>query len=259
VSLVVDGAAVEIAGLWTRSFLDDPSLRLASEDYAKRPRVRIRSIVLHTTQGIWPQVVWPGGGKPGGAAANVNYWRNDHKCASSHLLIDGDGTVMCAADLSLEQTWHATAINPYSIGIETVQRSDGSLYHAQIEALVTLVDWLTARFRIQRQIPDVYRQAIPRLIGGGRDFVGVCGHRDQSRDRGRGDPGDAMFDALGDAGYERFNLVAGADMQTWKDRQTALGFTGTDVDGVPLDQTCDALAKAGHVGGLWVPREKETA
>ena len=258
-TVVVDGAGVEIPGVLTRSFLDDPSLHLAKEDCAARPKMRVRSIVLHTTQVLWPQVVWPGSGKAGGAAANLHYWAGDHKCASSHLLVDPDGVVFCAADLAREQTWHATSINPVSIGIEIVQRSDGALFRAQLDAIVAVVDWLTRRFRIQRQIPDVYRGAIPRLIAGGHDFVGVCGHRDQSNNRGRGDPGDAVFDAFAAAGYERFNVLAGDDRQAWRDRQHALGFTGDDVDGIALDDTCNALERAGHCGGLWIERPGDRA
>lgn len=252
-SVVVDGAREDVPGVLSRSYLDDASLRLSHEDYGPRPKLRIRSIVLHTTQGVWPQVVWPGAGKAGGAAANLHAWAYDRRCAGSHLLIDGDGAVFCAADLSAEQTWHATSINPYSIGLEIVQRSDGSLYRAQLDAVVALVDWLTRRLRIQRQVPDVYRGPVPRLVEGGRDFVGVCGHRDQSSNRGRGDPGDCVFDALIAAGYEPLNLIAGDDRAVWRERQRKLGFREPDVDGVPLDRTCDALATS-RPHGLWVER-----
>lgn len=249
--IIIDGKPESAPGLITHSWLENPALRLAPEDFGGRPRLRIRSIVLHTTQGLWPQSVNAGAGKGGGAAANVHAWRNDHRCAGSHLLVDTTGEIVCAADLSLEQTYHAMAINPVSIGIEIVQRSDGSLFQAQVDSIVVLCDWLTRRFKIQRQIPDAYRGAIPRLEQGGRDFVGICGHRDQSSGRGRGDPGDVVFEALAAAGYERFNLLAGDDRATWRDRQKTLGL-GVQVDGIPLDKTCAALEAAGYEGGLWV-------
>jgi hypothetical protein len=253
-SFIVDGKAEPTPGMLSYSFLDDEKYRLTSEDRAARPKVRVRSIVLHTTQGKWPQAVWPSARAGGGALANIHHWSKDKRCAGSHLLVDQDGVVICAADLASEQTWHATTINAYSIGIEIVQRSDGSLTRPQLEAVVLACDWITRRFRIQRQTPDAFRGAVKRLVDGGRNFVGVCGHRDQSNNRGRGDPGDVVFDMLDEAGYERFNVLANGDLAAWKPRQAALGFAGKDVDGIPLNATCDALERAGHKWGLWTPR-----
>lgn len=254
-SVAVSGKPEDVPGLVTHSFLDADEGRhphLTPEDFALRPKgTLIRGVTLHTTQGLWPQVVVPGKGRSGGALANLSAWSHDHRCAGSHLLIDPDGEVYCAADLADEQTWHATSVNRVTIGIEIVQRSDGALFGDQIAAAVVLVDWLTRRFRIQRQIPDAFRGVVPRLAEGGSEFVGIFGHRDQTTNRGRGDPGDAVFDALSAAGYERWNLLSRDDMQAWRERQTTLG---VHVDGVPLAETCDAIEATGKPHGLWTPR-----
>jgi hypothetical protein len=118
-----------------------------------------------------------------------------------------------------------------------------------------LVDFLTRVFGIQRQVPAVYRgRPVQRLATGRADFIGVCGHRDISRQRGRGDPGDAIMEAFAHAGYERFDLDERQDLATWKARQTALGLPASDCDGIPGPKTRRLLASAGKPHGLWVPR-----
>jgi hypothetical protein len=248
-SIAIDGKKEEIPGLWTRSFLDDPSIALTREDCGPRPGRRIRQFIVHTTKGKYPQFVLPESGKGGGARANVDYWSRDHRSAGAHILIDTNGAVYCAADLTLQQTWHAGSedenANPLSIGIEIVQRSDGALWRPQIESLVTFLDWGTRRLTIQRQIPDKYRGPLKRFdVKNGWDLVGIFGHRDVTRHRGRGDPGDIVFD-----------FSNGLDLERWKPRQTVLGLRGKSVDGVALDETCALLKKdPAHPRGLWVQR-----
>jgi hypothetical protein len=73
--------------------------------------------------------------------------------------------------------------------------------------------------------------------------------------QGQGDPGDAIFFALRDAGYELFDLNTEEDLKTWKLRQQQLGFTDLkDLDGVPLTKTVAALKNKGHRHGMWVKR-----
>ena len=266
-SLLIDGKPYEVPGVVTKCPLDDPKLQLTREDCGPRPRRgdgtvrRIRQIVLHTTQGLWPQAVLPGSGSGGGAWANIHHAQVDKKHAAAHLWIDTDGVVLCSADLYREQTWHAGSKhedgNPLSIGIEMVQRSDGALRRATLDSVVPLLDALTRHplFRIQRQFVDAYRGEINRFdINNGWDCVGIFGHRDISAGRGRGDPGDAVFALLHDAGYESFNYLACDDLERWKSRQMVLGLRGKSIDGVPLDETCDLLAATGKKHGLWVER-----
>jgi len=215
----------------------------------------VRGIVLHTTHGKYPQTIHPGVGNAGGALANIKYWNRVPAYASSHLLVDADGRVIQTSDLITEQTWHATSVNAVTVGIEIVQGSDGSLFQGQIDTVVHLCDWLTARLGIQRQIPMAYAgKPIDRLVHGGLDVVGVVGHRDQTTNRGRGDPGDLVMDALVAASYERFDMQLGMDLAAWKDRQKFLGFPLASRDGVAGPRVVNALKAKGFVDGIWVRR-----
>lgn len=250
--LVINGQQQETP-FPSKSWMDDPAFRLVSRQRSDRHDPWVHGITIHTTQGKDPQPILPGLGTAGGALANIRYWNGSPNFASAHLLVDKDGTVIQAADLASEVTWHATSVNSHTIGIEVVQGSDGSLYQGQIDTLIKLVDWLTDKFRIQRQIPAPYQgRPLERLSSGGSDFVGVYGHRDQTSNRGRGDPGDTIMDALHNAGYERYDLNAGEDKQVWMDRQRQLGIS--DPDGVPGPSTVEALKRSGRTSGLWVLR-----
>jgi len=246
--LILNGASTPTPFL-SKSFLEDPAYRLGSSDRGPRSGW-VRGIVLHTTQGRYPQPILPGFGRGGGALANVQYWNRAPDYAGAHLLVDTDGTVYQTSDLISEQTWHATSVNPVTVGIEIVQGTDGSLYQGQLERAVQLVNWLTSKLGIQRQIPLGYDEHTPiaRLVAGGRDVVGVYGHRDQTGNRGRGDPGDTIMTMLAAAGYEMFDLNSGQDLSVWSGRQRDLGLTA---DGVPGQATVQAL-KTTRPGGLWV-------
>ncbi|WP_394826582.1 N-acetylmuramoyl-L-alanine amidase [Pendulispora albinea] len=216
------------------------------EDGARRPPgTWIRALVLHTTRGIpggrdlRPQKILPGLGPARRTARATNqWWSSNGTCAGAHLLVDFDGTVACFADLVTEMTYHATSVNAHTIGIEIAQGPNAELWEGQLDAVVHLVDWLTARFDIQRQIPDLYRGSLARLREGGRDVVGVYGHRDQSAMRGEGDPGNEVFRRLGDVGYEPFDFGSGADRMAWRPRQRLLGVAD---DGVAGPMTCNAI------------------
>ena len=237
----------------SKSWLDDPAYRIGSSDRgARSANAWIRGITLHTTHGKYPQPILPGLGRPGSALANIKYWNSNPAYASAHLLLDQDGTVCQCADLVTEQTWHATSVNPITVGVEICQGSDGSLYQGQIDVAVSMCDWLTAQLGIQRQVPLAWAgKPIQRLVDGAKDFVGIFGHRDQTSNRGRGDPGDYVMEALVAAGYERFDLNKSADRAAWQDRQKALNISA---DGLPGRGTVAALKAAGHKDGIWVQR-----
>jgi hypothetical protein len=252
-SVVIDGKPELVPGIASASFLDAPSMRVLRED--RRPRITswIRSIILHTTVGDEPQVVRPGKGTGGMAARTVGAWQTDYRHAGSHLIIDGDGSVFCLADLLREATYHATTINEVSVGIEICQSPGLEIWQAQIDAAIALCDWLTGRFGIQQQIHAPYRPNYPvrRLANGGLDCVGIFGHRDQTDQRGRGDPGDAVLAALQLAGYESFDYASDHDKEAWRLRQSALG---VGADGIPGPDTVRALLAAGYPQGLWAMR-----
>jgi hypothetical protein len=264
---VIDGVDEVVEGLACLSWRDDRRVpRLSSTGDGRRRSTRwLRGIVLHTTKGIpggrdrRPQQILPGTGPDGGHDLRVaRYWSGDPTRSGAHLVVDHDGSIVCTADLMDECAFHAGPVNDVSIGIEIYQGRDAEMYADQLAAVVRLVDWLTRRFGIQRQMPHRYVGGpLTRLAAGGRNLIGVYGHRDVTSNRGAGDPGDAIFELFIAAGYEPWDLEAVQDLEVWKQRQRELHIqTGAplDIDGIPGGDTRRALAAAGRPHGQWVPR-----
>lgn len=264
---MVDGQLEQPPGLTCISWLDNPELRLklGSDAARRRPNTLVHGIVLHTTKGIpggpdlRPQEIRAGRGPHVDAGLRcARFWSGSDKMAGAHLVVDFDGVVACCADLRTEAAFHAGAVNQLTIGVEIYQGSSAELYSDQLDAVVVLVDWLTRRFQIQRQIPDRYRgDPLKRIVDSmGAGFWGVYGHRDCDASRGSGDPGSAIFRRLGAAGYEDFDIDAREDVDVWKGRQQRFGLVA---DGMPGPKTAAALLVAGKPHGLWVPRPGDDA
>lgn len=187
--------------------------------------------------------------------------------------MDYDGSIICTADLMREASYHATTVNGVTIGIEIVQGAtttpaqDGSapkgyayFYDKQLDAVVVLLDYLTRRFRIQRQIQSPYHGSshpVPRLVAGGATCYGVYMHRDQTSNRGPGDAGDFVLQRILNAGYEPVDFAAGTDLSIWKMRQQAMNKQGAKlaVDGIPGAGTARAIEQyRGRKHGLWIVR-----
>ncbi len=260
---VINGASEVVPRLPCASWFDDRTVLRLREALRVRPRTTrwIRGIVIHA-----PRAGEGGTGqevRPGRGAAAAREWRalqsraEEAPSSGAHLLVDHDGSIVCAADLLAESACHAGAVNEVTIGVEIHRGDQGEVYAEQLAAVARLIDWLTLRFRIQRQIPHQYGgRPIARLALGGRGVVGVYGHRDVTG-RDAGDPGDEIFRLLAEAGYERRDFERGEDLVVWRSRQSALARqTGAtlDVDGVPGPGTCAALRAAGRAAGLWVAR-----
>lgn len=255
-SVIINGKQINIPGLNSVSYLDGIKWLKQVTDFNHRSE-SIRMITAHTHKGIKGNVLPGLGPNTTIDEANARYQVNTDRTVSYDYGIDQNGDVSCQNDPVKKYTWHAGSVNPRSLGFELIQTANGDLYEGQIQATVLFIDALTALLGIQRQIPwDRARNApkvgvVARIASGGQDVVGIIGHRNQTTNKGPGDPGDALFLALRDAGYECFDMDKGEDQKAWKERQRALGIKA---DGDPLKATVQALKNAGHKHGMWVKR-----
>lgn len=208
-SLIVAGAPVATPGLEVISWLDDPHVQRVTDGKART--VRPISVVLHTVHGKRGPLR-PGSKASARAEMYARYQARTPREVSWHLTVDTDSTILQSADVALWHCWHAPPTNAWSVGIELVQDDDGSLYADQIASTVRLLDLLCAQLTIPRRVP-VSAPGVPRTDtvrtwcapkeGGRSDrWAGVLGHRNVTKSRGPGDPGDHVFLALLAAGYE---------------------------------------------------------
>lgn len=249
--------------------------RLDPGDYAPRRTPWVRQIIVHTTGGLWPQPVLPGAGKLGHAREIADMWRGadrgggERVHSAAQLIVDFDGTVVCLCDLFRCAAYHAEASNAFSIGIEMCTRPDGSIYEATLKAAAKLIDALCwPLFPIPRQmVRGPYRgRPLSRMEDsinvnarrqfGGPDCVGVFGHRDNTSERGRGDPGDAIFAELAALGFEAWDFEAREDILVAKERQAVLNARGARllVDGQVGARSLLAAENQGYARWRDVPR-----
>jgi len=263
--LVINGRVVDVPGVSSvTSFKDDKKMVLrAGEDMRIRRTSWVRSIVLHTTKGIpggklshIPQKILPGLGPNTDAESRIaRMWSTNKKPGGAHLICDFDASWGCLADLATDAAFHAKQVNDYSIGIEIFQGSDAEMYEEQLDSVVVMLDFLTWKFKIQRQYQrKYYGRAIPRLLAAdaAASCVGIFGHRDCSNNRGEGDPGDRIFEKLGAAGYEPVDFEIDEDRNLWRLRQQNMGIE--PADGIAGPGTAEALLADGKRDGMWVQR-----
>ena len=271
---VINAKPRPIPGLPVQNYLDNAALTLLlPEDGRLRTTSWIRALCFHTTKGLWPQAVLPGYGPHVDDAAKVNrYWTNNRKAGGAQFVMDRDGTGASMCDCLKVAAYHASQVNDVTQGIEIYQEADHDLYAGELDASVALADALTWFFQIQRQVQDHYVGPIQRLdkTHKGLDVVGVYGHRDVTSNRGRGDPGDHIYDylieanaesgaeAVTSAGYEPVDYASSTDLALWKPRQAAMNAKGASlkVDGVAGPRTVAAIQKyyPDKPRGLWIVR-----
>lgn len=257
--LIIDNKEIIIPGLEIVNFWDEPAYTLRGpEDMRIRHTRWIRSIWVHNTKNIRTKVR-PGKGRDTKIERKIiKFWCMDERHAGAHLTVDHDGSIGNHCDLLRIAAYHASIMNEVSIGIEIYEDSRGWVYEYQLEKVCQLIDALTEIFRIQRQIPIVWKyddSVIYRAERGGENLIGVFGHCHVT-DSKRYDPGLDIFHALERRGYLPLNFHAHADLKLWKERQHKLFCVPIhDCDGVPGPVTCDGLQALGYKNGIWRPAE----
>jgi hypothetical protein len=204
VTLVIDGQRIETPGLETISWLDDHRVPRVTDGRRRVPQAT-RAIVLHTVHGKLGGLSDVPSVPSDRAERYARYQASTQREVSWHLTVDTDGTVVQSADVASWTCWHATSVNGWTVGIELVQEADGTLYRPQLAAVVALCDLLCTHLRIDRRVPAragvPIVGVVPRLTGHDGPWSGIFGHRNQTTNRGPGDPGSHVFLALLAAGY----------------------------------------------------------
>lgn len=215
--------------------------RLDPGDYMTRQHAP-SIICLHTTGGLWPQPIVEAQREGGHAREVLEMWsgadrrggERDHSAAP--LVVDFDGTIYCAADIVRTAAYHARAINGRAVGIEMCTYPDGSITRATLHATALLVAALThsgppgsGLLPIPAQMPrGPYRNAPLRRLeigsvgSDGHGLTGVIGHRDQTMQRGYGDPGDEIWRELSALGFEGVDYDGSEDLELGTHRQASL-------------------------------------
>jgi hypothetical protein len=255
--LLVHGALVPVDGVDIITSADAPWCKAPSS------RVRLvwpRQLILHKTIADDPERIILGSGPPDGDKATIEAWAGG--VDGAHLVVGFDGRVCCLADLATAVTFHATASNPWSVGLEMKEQPGGGVYAATLHAAVEVTIAACRALGIQLQMPKLGSYTghpIPRMSDtgaspGGPDMVGIFGHRDNTERRGRWDPGDMIWEMFAERGVDQFDFATGEDLAVWKQRQQTLNDhfgAGLVVDGVPGPGTVAALKAAGYRDGIW--------
>jgi hypothetical protein len=150
--LVINGRRVEVPGVESACFLDDPKLGFTNRrDFRNRKTSWVRSICVHTRMGINPQTHNPSTKDRRWDELGVKRASKDDRVASWHLSIDSDGSMVCHLDLGKHCSYHCGQVNDVSVGIEMYQTADGNVTPETLETCVKVVDVITREFKIQRQ------------------------------------------------------------------------------------------------------------
>ena len=234
-ALFVHGRAV-VSGLRVvppASHGGPPWAKLDRGDARARPDIWIRQIIVHSTKGLWPQTIAPVSGLGGESARIADIWQTDPVHSAAQIIVDSAGVVTCLCDVGDVMAYHAEGSNPWSVGIEMVQQADGTICKATIDATAQLCIVLCTALSIPAQHHAGWYANRPlermehgegrmRSNTGGPDCVGIFGHRDNTSARGRGDPGDAIYDALTAAGSEPLHFDLYEDLEIGRQRQRVL-------------------------------------
>lgn len=213
--IVFNGKGQRIPGVEGQTYLERPGLRLARADY--RPRGDhevVRALMAHTSLGKMPQLAPGTGPRVARDERMIRMWRDDDRHAGAHLVIDFDGSTVCAADLLLDAAYHAGKANGWTIGLEIAQLRDGRIFEAQLRTFQAIAELVAELFELPHSYPGDARSSwrdrgwprLEQLSQRGKESewaptkYGVIGHVHYGF-RGPGDPGPWPFVALGAMGW----------------------------------------------------------
>ncbi len=261
--LLIDGKLHTVPGVNVLAPGDLPWVKLVrGVTRTTKPQFKI----LHKTSAEGPEIIIDTVGpiaNYGGAEDTIRYWQtrrdkdgNPNPASGTHLVTGHNGFTVCTADLVRFIGWHCHTANDRSWGHEIKEYGDGRVHRSALEAAAAVTLYDTSALGVQWQCPSRYVRNAPmaRLVGGGRDMVGVFGHRDCTDRRGCHDPGDLVFKMLEASGFERFDFYAGQDLDVWGKRQRWLNERhGAELaeDGMPGARTTAVLKTLGFPGGIW--------
>jgi len=112
-----------------------------AKDWSNRSGVAVDMIVLHHTSTDQMNTR---------ADSIIRYWDRKEIEASAHFIIEGDGTVTRAVDVT-RKAWHAMWVNSRSVGIELCGDMGDKLTDAQSNSLKWVIEtWILPKFPIKQ-------------------------------------------------------------------------------------------------------------
>jgi hypothetical protein len=230
-SIVLDGRRIEVPGVRTVSWLDNPDVPRVPDEHTNPRSLPPQMIVAHTSWGLRAGVEPCWSEDPGGLSL-AHQQRDTSRPASWDFSIGRDGTVYWQNDPATRYTWHTSNANSRSIGFEMEQElSRPGLTDCQLDAALRMARFLSAYFGIPLTTPTrdgrPDARVLPRLASGGADVYGLVGHRSQTTERGAGDPGDAIFERALASGWRGLDYFGGGDLAFWRDVQQRAGLPVT--------------------------------
>lgn len=250
-SIVLNGQSYHVPGVETISWLDSSEVVQTSRVTPRRRPIHL--LVGHTTGEEPPTMVV----QLAAVARRDPFWwaryvNDNSRGVSWDATVRLDGVVLWHNDPIKYYTWHAGHANPFSIGVECEQASDGSVSAASVRSQALLFDFLADVLGIPKFVPYFDgapdRRHLRRLGedgGRGEDYRGFAGHRNLSSDRS--DPGDFVYLELVRLGWRPVDVEAGEDLAICRSFQ--------QTHGLPLTGVCDRetvrAMREERCGTLW--------
>jgi hypothetical protein len=258
-NIILGGRRVPVPGAVAVNWTDGGCIQEATDTTIRRHAPQ--NITIHTEDGEPRDPPVTSGAVTSHACRLARYQVTSAREVAWDFFVASMGFLVQQNDPVFRYTSQAGNVNGYSLGVETEQGAGGAVDIEAIHGGVSLYDTLTRELGIARQVPAILvggrlvpdRRVLARFAPGhdGATWIGLEGHRNICACRGPGDPGDAIMQALLDAGYEGFDLASWEDFEVWRARQAVLGVPQT---GMPDAATLAALKRNGIKHGMMVWR-----